>query len=238
MEPFLENHSGELTILVMGALVLGVLLILVPQLLRARQRMLEMQHTEHMQALEHGHALPPVDERSNAAGRTAALVPMVVVCAAGTVTCFLVAYKSEHTLSVALAVWSVTGVIGLAAITGGVALMGRLAQLELRRGGGARPGAAGEVTPVSPLAPLGRGVGGEGLASLRGPAPHPNPLPSGEREPKVHPSPPYSGERGRGEGGEASEQTPILPPMENSSETLPLAAASIRSPATPDGVRG
>jgi hypothetical protein len=41
-----------------------------------------------------------------------------------------VAYKSEYLFSVAVAVWAVVGVVSLAAITGGVALMGRLAQLE------------------------------------------------------------------------------------------------------------
>jgi hypothetical protein len=55
---------------------------------------------------------------------------MVVVCAAGAVTCFLAAYRPEYLFSVALAVWSVAGVVSLAAIMGGVALMGRLAQLQ------------------------------------------------------------------------------------------------------------
>jgi hypothetical protein len=126
----LEAHSGELTILVLIALVLLTLLILVPQLLRAHQRSQEMQHTERMRALEQGQVLPREDERSLAAGRTAALVPMVVVCAAGTVTCFLAAYRSEHLFAVSLASWSVAGVVSLAAITGGVALMGRIAQLH------------------------------------------------------------------------------------------------------------
>jgi len=52
------------------------------------------------------------------------------VISAATVTCFLVAYRNEQVFSVALAVWAVAGVVSLAAITGGVALMGRLAQLE------------------------------------------------------------------------------------------------------------
>jgi hypothetical protein len=110
--------------------VIGSLLILVPQLLRAHHRALEMQHAEHLRALEQGLMPPPPDERSRAAGRTAALVPMVVVCAAGTVTCFLVAFNSPHLFAVSLAIWSVAGVVSLAAITGGVALMGRLAQLQ------------------------------------------------------------------------------------------------------------
>jgi len=129
-EDFLKVHSSELTILLLGAMVLVALLVLVPQLLRAHQRALEMLHEQHLRALERGAVLPRTDERSKFAGRTAALVPMVVVCAAGTVTCFLAAYKSENLFSVALACWSVAGVVGLAAITGGVALMGRIAQLH------------------------------------------------------------------------------------------------------------
>ncbi len=60
----------------------------------------------------------------------ALIVPTVVLCAAATVTCFLVAYGSENVFAVTLAVWCVAGVVSLAAITGGVALMGRLAQLS------------------------------------------------------------------------------------------------------------
>jgi hypothetical protein len=101
-----------------------------PQLLRAHQRSLEMHHSERMKALEEGSPLDPVDDRSVATGRVALLVPMVVTCSAATVTCFLVAYASEHLFAVTLAVWCVAGVVSLAAITGGVALMGRLAQLE------------------------------------------------------------------------------------------------------------
>jgi hypothetical protein len=130
MDQFLKDHSGEMTILLLCVLVMGTLLVIVPQLLRARQRQLEMQHQEHMRALDQGIPIPPADERSRFAGRTAVLVPMVVVIAAGTVTCFLVGYRSESAFAVSLAVWSVAGVIGLAAITGGVALMGRLAQFD------------------------------------------------------------------------------------------------------------
>src|SRR5438552_134105 len=131
MELFLEKHSRELMILLMAALVLGSLLVLVPQLLRAQQRAREMQHTELMRALEQGKIIRRVDDRSRFAGRTAALVPMVVVCAASVVTCFLAVYNAENLFSVSLAVWSVAGVVSLAAITGGVALMGRLAQLQV-----------------------------------------------------------------------------------------------------------
>jgi hypothetical protein len=109
---------------------LGTLLILVPQLLRAQQRTLEMQHTERMRTLEQGLPIAPPDERSRSTGRVALIVPTVVMCAAATVTCFLVAYGSESLFAVALATWCVAGVVALAAITGGVALMGRLAQLS------------------------------------------------------------------------------------------------------------
>lgn len=126
----LDTHSGELMMLVLFALILTTLLILVPQLLRAHHRTQEMLHLEHMKALENGQILPRSDDRSTFAGRVAALVPMVTVCAAGTVTCFLAAYRAEALFSVSLAVWSVAGVVCLAAITGGVALMGRLAQLS------------------------------------------------------------------------------------------------------------
>src|SRR5206468_11987284 len=81
-------------------------------------------------ALEQGLPLLPPDDRSEATGRVALIVPTVVMCAAATVTCFLVAYGSEQLFAVALAVWCVAGVVALAAITGGVALMGRLAQLS------------------------------------------------------------------------------------------------------------
>src|SRR5947208_2953195 len=100
MELFLEKHSGELMILILSALVLGTLLVLVPQLLRVHQRTVEIQHTENMRALEKGLPVPPTDERSRFAGRTAALVPMVVMCAAGIVTCFLAGYRSENLFAV------------------------------------------------------------------------------------------------------------------------------------------
>jgi hypothetical protein len=128
---FFDQHSGSLTILLLCTLVLGTLLIVVPQLLRSQQRWLEMQHLERLKAIEQGEVPATEDHRSRFAGRVAVLVPMVVVCAAATVTCFLVAYKSEHLFAVTLSVWCVAGVVSLAAITGGVALMGRLAQLEI-----------------------------------------------------------------------------------------------------------
>jgi hypothetical protein len=130
MEIFIEAHSGELLILILAAMMLGTLLVLIPQLLRVRFRFREFEHAEIMRSLERGHPLPPGDDRSWAAGRTASLVPIIVAITAGIVTCFLVSFKSEHIFSVSLAVWCVSGVISLAAITGGVALMGRLAQLS------------------------------------------------------------------------------------------------------------
>jgi hypothetical protein len=130
LEKFLETHSGEVMFLVLFLLVVGTLVILVPQLLRAHLRRSEMLHQEQMKALEQGHAPAPPDESTRAAGRTAMLVPMVVVIAAGTVTCFLAAYRSDNLFTVAITAWSVAGVVSLAAITGGVALLGRLAQLR------------------------------------------------------------------------------------------------------------
>ena len=127
---FVEAHTSELTILVLSGLVLGTLLVLVPRLLRARMQSLEMEHQERLKALEHGLTPQTHDHRSVAAGRTAFLVPMVVFITAGTVTCFLTAYRDEHLFHVTLAVWSVACIVSLAAITGGVALMGRLAQLD------------------------------------------------------------------------------------------------------------
>jgi hypothetical protein len=141
---FVEQHSGELTILALSALLFVTLLILVPQLLRSHQRVLEMQHAEHMRRLEQGQPVQPLDDRSVAAGRMVVLVPTVVVCAAGTVTCFLVAYRSENIFAVSLTVWSVAGVVALAAVTGGVALLGRLAQLGA--------GSEDDEVPANPLA--------------------------------------------------------------------------------------
>jgi hypothetical protein len=130
IDTLIKSYSGELMILILVVLVVITLVILVPQLLRANLRKNEMLHEEHLKALDQGLLIPAGDEASRAAGRTALLVPMVVVISAGAVTCFLVAYRSEHIFSVSLAVWSVAGLVSLAAITGGVALLGRLAQLQ------------------------------------------------------------------------------------------------------------
>ena len=130
MEKFLEQHSSELTILTLVLLVVIALIVLVPQLLRAHLKTLEQRHIERSKALDLGIALPPLDDRARAAGRTALLVPSVTVISASTVTCFLAAYRSDNLFAVAISVWSVAGIVCLAAITGSVALLGRLAQLE------------------------------------------------------------------------------------------------------------
>lgn len=127
---FLEVHSGPILILVLFIILVVTLMVIVPQLLRSHLRKVELQHAENLKALEQGLAINPGDERSRVAGRTAMLVPMVSVCAAGTVTCFLVAYRSAEVFTTSLVVWVVAGVVSLAAITGGVALIGRLAQLQ------------------------------------------------------------------------------------------------------------
>ncbi len=128
MDEFMDTHSGELMILAMSTLLVVTLWLLIPRLLRARQQALDLQHAEHMKALDKGCPLPRRDEASLAAGRTATLVPMVSICSAATVTCFMGAYKAENMFAVSLVSWAVAGVVSLAAITGGVALMGRLAQ--------------------------------------------------------------------------------------------------------------
>lgn len=132
MAAFWTKHSGEVVIVVLAILVFAALLIVVPQLLKAQQRSQELLHAEHMRSLENGDSLPPYDVRSRAAGRAISLVPMVSVIAAATVTCFLVAYPNQGNslFSVSVVVWAVAGIVSLAAITGGVALLGRLAQIE------------------------------------------------------------------------------------------------------------
>lgn len=130
MEKYLDTHSNELLILSLFAILVIALIIIVPQLLRAHLQTVQMNHEEVMRALENGDHIPPGDEGSRAAGRTALLVPMVVMISAGVVTCFLVAYKSDYLFAVSLSVWVVGGVVSLAAITGGVALLGRIAQFQ------------------------------------------------------------------------------------------------------------
>ena len=127
---FVKEHSGEMLILAIILLVLVTLVISLPQLLRANMRKAEMWHEQRLKSLEKGLPLPAEDDRARQAGRAALLVPMVTIISAATVTSFLVVYKSEHLFSVALAVWVVAGVVSLAAITGGVALIGRLALIQ------------------------------------------------------------------------------------------------------------
>lgn len=115
-------------VLFLAAMVMATLLVLVPKILRAQQSQQERQHAERLRSLEKDLPIPSDDNRARAAGRTASLVPIVTVIVAGTVTCFLVAYRSDSLLAVTISVWSVAGVVCLAAVTGGVALLGRLAQ--------------------------------------------------------------------------------------------------------------
>jgi hypothetical protein len=130
MEEFLKQHSNEIMILGIVAMVMASLMVIVPQLLRWHVRMQEMRHAERLKGIEQGLPVPPPDDRFRAAGRTAILVPTVSVIVAGTTTCFLVAYRVDNVLAVTIAAWSVAGIVSLAAITGGVALVGRLAQID------------------------------------------------------------------------------------------------------------
>jgi hypothetical protein len=130
MESLLEKHSSEFVILALMGMVLAALIVIIPQVLKAHQKNLEFRNAERLKALDLGLPMPPIDDRVRAAGRTAVLVPTVAVISAGTVTCFLVAYRAETVLAVSIAVWCVAGIVSMAAITGGVALVGRLAQIE------------------------------------------------------------------------------------------------------------
>ncbi len=130
MDNFFENFRSEMTIVILVLLVLVTLVVLVPQLLRAHLRKLEMLHLERMKALDGWTHVPVEDDRNRMAARLALLVPMVVMICAGTVTAFVVVKGSQEIFAVSLAIWVVAGVVSLAAITGGVALLGRLANLE------------------------------------------------------------------------------------------------------------
>ena len=126
----LKEHSGEALILTLACLVLITLIVVLPQLLRANLRKNEMWHEQRLRSLEKGVPLPPDDDRARLAGRTAMLVPMIVMISAATVTDFLAVYKSENLFAVALSIWVVAGVVSLAAMTSAVALIGRLAQIQ------------------------------------------------------------------------------------------------------------
>ena len=130
MPNLFEIYSREFTIITLVLILVGTLIVIVPQLLKAHLRKSEMIHVEHIKALENGEKLPIIDDRPRLAGRLTLLVPMVVMLSAGTVTCFLAIYRSEMIFPVSLSVWIVGGVVSLAAITGGVALVGRLDQLD------------------------------------------------------------------------------------------------------------
>lgn len=130
MENIIDIHSKEITLIVIIILVMATLVVIVPQLLRAHLRKLEMIHAENVRSLEAGMKLPFVDDRARLAGRLSLLVPIVVIITAGTVTACLAIYGSDQIFAVSLAVWVVAGVVSLAAITGGVALVGRLAHLD------------------------------------------------------------------------------------------------------------
>src|SRR5690242_2334035 len=101
----IKDHSGELVILTLACLVLGTLLAVLPQLLRANMRKNELSHEERLKSIEKGLPLPVDDDRARLAGRTAMLVPMIVMISAATVTSFLVVYKSENLFAVSLAIW-------------------------------------------------------------------------------------------------------------------------------------
>ncbi len=127
---FVKEHSGELLILALAAIIVTTLLFALPQLLRANSRKNELWHEERLKSLEKGLPLPLDDDRARLAGRIAMLVPMVVMISAATVTSFLAVYKTENLFAIALSIWVVAGLVSLVALSGGVALMGRLAQIQ------------------------------------------------------------------------------------------------------------
>ncbi len=122
--------SRDITLSLLVFMVVVTLIVLIPQLLRMNTRRLELLHEEHIKSLELGIPLPIIDDRSKVAGRMTLLVPMVVMITAGTVTCFLAIYNSDQIFPVSLAVWVVGGVVSLASITAGIALVSRLESLD------------------------------------------------------------------------------------------------------------
>lgn len=130
----LLEHGGEVLVLLLTCLMAVTLLSVLPFLLRHNHHKAQMRHLEHMKALEQGLPLPVEDDRARSAGRTALYVPIMVMISAAAVTCYLVsAHQAENLFPVALAIWVVAGVVSLVAITGGVALIGRLAQISARQ---------------------------------------------------------------------------------------------------------
>ncbi len=128
---FFKDHSGELVIFGLICLVLVTLLIALPQLLRVNLRKAEFLHEERLKAIERGMLPSQGDDKSRLASRIAVLVPIIVMISAATVTSFLVVYKTENIFAVSLGIWVVAGVVSLSAVTGGVALLGRLSSNEL-----------------------------------------------------------------------------------------------------------
>jgi len=130
MHELVQSYSKELTLIILTMILMGTLIILVPQLLKWHIHKTEILHVENMKSLENGVRLPIPDERATIASRMALLVPMVVMIGAATVTCFLAIYNSPQIFPVSLGVFVIAGVVSLAAITGGVALVSRLAHLD------------------------------------------------------------------------------------------------------------
>jgi hypothetical protein len=143
----LQSHSGEVLILLLTCVVVLTVLIVLPLVMRQNLRKAEMIHHEHMQALEKGLTVPVDDDRARVAGRTALFVPMVVMLAAAAVTCFLVSAHADNLFAISLAVWVVAGVVSVTAITGGVALIGRLAQIQARQEDEEEPVPEDQYTP-------------------------------------------------------------------------------------------
>ena len=133
MLEFAKAHSTETLVLVLSCVGVLTFLFVLPQVLRYNMRRSELAHEEHLQALQRGLIIPVDDFRARMAGRCALLVPIVSVACATVVTCFLIYHGHESLFAASLAIWVVAGVVALAAITGGVALIGRLAQIQARQ---------------------------------------------------------------------------------------------------------
>jgi hypothetical protein len=125
-----KDHGPEVLGLLLALVASMTFLIVFPQIQRTHMRREEMIHQEHLKALEKGVPLPVDDYRARMAGRTALWVPIVVMLATACVTSLLVIHHPENLFAVSLAIWVVAGVVSTAAITGGVALIGRLAQFQ------------------------------------------------------------------------------------------------------------
>ena len=100
-----------------------------PQLLRFNHHTQEFQHEEHMKALEQGQPLPRARYEIGGSGSNSRAGANGGHVRGRHRDLLSEAYKTDSFFGIALTVWAVAGVVSLAAITGGVALMGRLAQL-------------------------------------------------------------------------------------------------------------